>query len=115
METCKHSNCAICVSNSKKEREVLKKVLKRLHPEIYICKHVFYKITNNYGQEFILSSLEQVAEGKKGYFVKDMYTSEIIYLRKENVEVICSIAAGEECKGEPYVLEYIPKHTKAAD
>ena len=111
MIVCEHSNCAVCADI--KEREVFKFILKTIHPDTYICKNARYQITNHNGAKFLISSLEFTSETEDGYYVRDMFTSEMIKLNKDNLQVMC-IKKGE-CEEKPLVLEYKPKSKKAAD
>ena len=110
-KTCKHSKCAVC--KRIEEREVFKSILKTLYPEIYICKHAMYKITNADGADILLPTLENICDGRQGYYIMDVYTSKYIYLNKENFEIICTKHG--ECNCELYVSEYIPGQKRAAD
>ncbi len=102
-KTCEHSDCAVCLKLE--EREIFKSILKNRHPDLYICPHSAYKITNSDGNYFIIPSLECVSKSNKGYFVLDFYTSMRIFLNRENFEVICS--NNTECKNkEPIVILY---------
>lgn len=112
LKPCTHfkcERCAVCTDIS--ERKVFKSILEKLYPETYICKHAMYKITNFNGGEFILPSLEYISECRKGYFITDIYTSMVIYLNKDNFEVLCS-KTGECDVTEPYVAEYNIKQQK---
>lgn len=109
--TCKHSNCAVCTDI--KEREVFKEIFQDVHPDTYLCKHAAYKITNRSGIEFVISALFCVSKGQNGYYVRDMFSAERIYLNKDNFKVICTLKG--ECKKTPFVSEYIPKQKKTAD
>ena len=104
LKTCKHSNCAICKQN--KDRKIFESILKTINPDIFFCEHAMYRITNFNGGEFLLTSLENVNDGKQGYYLVDVFTSRYIYLNKENFEVICSKEG--ECTITPHVKEYIP-------
>lgn len=112
LKPCEHSNCAVC--KKVEERKIFKSVLKTFFPEVILCEHAMYKITNSNESEFILPTLECICEGKQGYYVIDVYTSRYIYLNKENFEVICT--KNGECAVTPYTQEYIPgQKEKAAD
>jgi len=108
LKTCKHSNCAVCKNIN--ERDVFKSILQTIHPEIYICEHAMYKITNSKGWEFILPSLEYITKGSRAYFVRDIYTAFVIYLNRDNFEVVCSKEG--ECEVTPYVAEYIQQQKR---
>ena len=102
LKPCKYSDCAVC--HKIENRDFFKSILKILHPEVYICEHAIYKITSANGQEIILSSLDYILKGRVEYFIRDIYTGDIIYLNKNNFQVMCST---EKCGvTEKYVAEY---------
>ena len=108
---CKHSDCAVCTDI--REREVFKSILQTVRPDTYVCEHAAYKITNKNGIEFIISTLFRISKSQKGYYVRDMFSAERIYLNKDNFKVICTLQC--ECDKTPLVSEYIPKQKKTAD
>ena len=85
---CKYSGPIVC--KNEREREILKSILNTEDLKLHICEHATYVITNSKGQKFPLSSLEFASKSPRGYYVRDMFTSGIVYLNKDNVEVICS-------------------------
>jgi len=108
LNACEHSNCAVC--KNIEERDVFRKILKTIHPEVYTCKYAMYKITNNQGNSFLIFSLNCVLKTHKGYFIRDPFTDDLIHLNADNFKVVCS--KGGECHQEPYVEEYIPQRKK---
>ena len=101
---CKHQGKAVCTNI--KERDVFKSILQNIHPETYICKNAAYAIKSFLGNEmFIITSLGFVNNSSKGYFVRDMYTGNYIFLNRNNVTVVC-LKQGRECEEEPFVAEY---------
>lgn len=101
---CKHQMCAVCTDV--KEREVFKSILKTIHPETFICEHAAYAIKSFLGNEvFIITSLEFVNNSSRGYFVRDMYTGNYIFLNKSNLSIVC-LKQGTECDVKPFVAEY---------
>ena len=82
LKKCKHSNCAVC--KKIEERGIFSSILEKMYPEVLLCEHAMYKITNFNDGEFILPTLEFVCEGKQGYYVVDIYSSRYIYLNKDN-------------------------------
>lgn len=112
LKTCKHSDCAVC--KKIKEREIFCSILQTVHPEMFMCENAMYRITNKEGWKFIIYSLDCVVKSQKSYFVQDFYTSSIIYLNKDNFEVLCT--KDGECTVTPYTREYIPgQKDKAAN
>lgn len=108
---CIHLNCAVC--ENIEQRDIFKSILKILYPEVYICKYAVYQIANENGKKFTIPSLDSLSKGKLGYFIEDIYTSKIIFLNKDNFEVVCT---QKECISKPYVAEYTTKqHEKAAE
>ena len=113
MKICKHSNCAVCTSENKTEREVFKNLLKTIHPEVYICNKVMYKIINDAGFTFDVKSLYFASQAEDGtFYIRDMFSAGNITLTKEKVIVMCM--DNGECDKEPLVLEYKPEN-KAAE
>jgi len=108
IETCKHSNCAVC--KQIEDRVVFESILKTVHPEVYICEHASYRITDPSGFQIILPSLERLEKGRYGYYILDTFTSDRIYINKDNFEVLCF--KSEECNITPYVAEYNIKQQK---
>lgn len=100
---CKYPNSAVC--KTIKEREVFKSILKTVHPETYICEYAAYAIKSFWDTEFIIPSLEFVKNSSKGYFVRDMYTGNFIFLNRSTVTIICT-KLGRECEVSPFVAEY---------
>ena len=101
---CKHQGKAVCTNIN--EREVFKSILKNIHPETYICENAAYAIKSFIGKEmFIITSLGFVKNSSKGYFVRDMYTGNYIFLNRNNVTIVC-LKQGKECEIEPFVVEY---------
>ena len=88
LKTCVHQNCAVCTDIG--DRELFKSILKTSTPDVYICKHAVYNITNFDGGEFILRSLYGICKGTSGCYVHDMYTANLIFLNKENFKILCS-------------------------
>lgn len=114
LKTCKHStaNCAVC--KNIEDRDVFKVILKKMHPEVFFCEHAVYQVTNYNGAKFIITSLEYLLKGKKGYYIQDLFSeSRVIYLGETNFKVLCTCR--DEClKIEPFVKEYIPKQKNKA-
>jgi len=102
LKACKHSNCAVC--KQIKERDIFKQILEKVYPEIYICEHAMYQITNSEGAKFIIPSLDCICDGKQGYYVIDVYTGRYIYIKDNNFELLCSKQG--DCNCEPYVKEF---------
>lgn len=102
LKPCKYSDCAVC--HKIENRDVFKSILKSSYPDVCICEHAIYKVTSANGQDFILPSLDYILKGRVEYFIRDIYTAKIIYLNKNNFQVMCST---ENCEvTEKYVAEY---------
>ena len=112
LETCRHSNCAVC--KSEEDRNIFEFVFKKKHPDMFFCENAMYKITNASGEEIILTSLDRVSKGNKGYFIYDITkNSSLIYLNKINFKVLCTSTTG--CNAIiPHVEEYVPRHKKSS-
>lgn len=95
MEFCKFQKCAVCTDA--KYRNVFQYTLKERYPEVKICSEASYKITNNKGESFIVSNLDNIKEGIKGFYIIDLYTAMPIYLSNENFEILCNCNP-ENCK-----------------
>lgn len=102
MELCKFQRCAVCPDI--KYRNVFRYALKERNPEVKICSEASYKITNYNGDSFIITNLEHIREGTKGFYVIDLYTAMPIYLSNKNFEILCNCTA--ECKATEYVAIY---------
>lgn len=104
MELCKFQRCAVCLDV--KYRAVFRYALKDRHPEVKICSEASYKITNNHGDSFIISNLDHIKEGVKGFYIIDLYTAMPIYLSDKNFEILCN---SENCRAIDYVTIYNKK------
>ena len=102
MEFCKFQEVAVCADI--KYRNLFQYVLRKKHPDVKICSDVSYKITNNNGDSFIITNLEHIREGTKGFFLIDLYTAMPIYLSTKNFQILCNSAT--ECKATEYVAIY---------
>lgn len=88
MEFCKFQKEAVCTDA--KYRNFFKMVFKKLYPEIKICSKASYKITKYNGKYFIISNLDHIKEGEKGFYILDKYTGMPIYLSNKNFEILCN-------------------------
>lgn len=88
LKTCVHQNCAVCTDI--KKRELFKSILGTSTPDIYVCEHAVYRVKNSDGDKFTLQSLDGICKGTSGCYVQDLYTANIIFLNKENFEILCS-------------------------
>lgn len=107
MEFCKFQKCAVCTDA--KYRDFFKWIFKNLYPEIKICSKASYKISNYKGRSFIISNLDHIKEGPKGFYTIDVYTGIPIYLSNKNFEILCN---SENCDAIDFVTIYHKKVTK---
>ena len=101
IKKCIKFNCAVC--KDIRERKVFESILERRNPETYICQYVQYEIVSDF-IPFYLDTLDNIPKGRLGYYVLDMFTGKITYLKNDNFRVLC-LKEGV-CNCETYVAEY---------
>lgn len=101
MKSCQFQNCAVC--SDLKYRKIFQTVFKKAFPDVVLCSKAIYKVTNNDGNTFEIS-LDNIMEGRRGYYLTDIYTGGRIYLVDIlKFEIFCT---SENCTEEPYVAVY---------
>ena len=102
MKLCKFQNSAVC--SSLEYRQLFKNIFQIMNPDVYICPHAKYRVKGIQGNYNYIEDLYFVDHEKGKYWVTDIITSDLIFLSKDNFEIIC--CSEEQKCPDPFVQKF---------